>query len=145
MWKVKTNSYSVALVADPNFGSRLSALALRLHVWIVDSAPNRAALEEVWRNIVPEYSLERGATIFSGDTSGSPDQLAAGVLGDIDLHHGDSSHDPPLARLEIYGAGRTPLIAALERRGFVAAEDLVDGFSAVRSENVPGQPRVAGG
>jgi hypothetical protein len=145
--EVKSNLYSVALVVDRNFGTRLSVLAARLHVWIVESPPNRAALQDVWRNVVPEYSLERGATIFSGgDASGSPDQVAAGVLGDIDLHHGEHSHDPPLARLEIYGTGRTALLlAALEDRGFLATEDLVDGFSAIRAVSDAGQPGVADG
>ena len=138
--------YSVALVVERNFGTRLSALAARLHVWIIESPSNRAAVEDVWRSVVPEYSLECGATVFSSDATESSDQAAARVLGDIEVHHREYSHDPPLERLEIYGTARTPfLVSALENQGFVPAEDFVDGFSAVRLRSDPGQPGVAGG
>jgi hypothetical protein len=104
-----------------------------MHVWIVESSTNRAAVDEVWRRLVPEHSLERGVTIFKDDGSLSPDSVAAVRLGDIEDHHGGYSHDPPLSRLEIHGTDPTPtLTAALNEYGFGRLEQFAGGFRATR-------------
>lgn len=132
--------HSVGLVVDRNFGRRLLNIADRLHVWIVESPENRLAAEEVWSRTV-ERSLERGATIFSHGSE-SPDVIAAGVLSNIELHHGEYGHTPPVSRLEIHGASRTAgLVAALQELGFVLFEDFPGGFMASRTgpaENLAG-------
>jgi hypothetical protein len=130
---MRARVYSVGLVVDRAFGERLFDLASRLHVWIVDSPTNRLAVEQVWQCHSRQYSLEKGATIFRDDGSVSPDVVASRVLGDIELHHGQYSHDPPLSRLEIYGAsGTEALSTALQEFGFVLFEDLPEGFMASR-------------
>jgi hypothetical protein len=128
--------HSVALVVDREFGERLPALAERLHVWVVDSPANRAALAPIPDR--DEYSLERGVTTFTDDVSRPPHELAAFRLADVDLHHDQRSHDPPLSRLEIYGTARTPsLTAALAALGFVTLEDIPGGFVATRPPPAP--------
>lgn len=123
--------HSVALVVDRAFGDRLSALARRLHVWVVDSPLNRPARDRVWSES-PEYVLESGATIFADDGN-APDLLAARILGDVELHHGQYSHSPPLSRIELYGTRLTPALQdALHDLGFASFEDTADGFIAVR-------------
>jgi hypothetical protein len=41
-------SRRVAIVFEREFGDRLAALAMRMPVWIVESAANRAAVAEAW-------------------------------------------------------------------------------------------------
>jgi len=41
-------SRRVAIVFDAEFGDRLSTLAMRMPVWIVESAANRPAVSEAW-------------------------------------------------------------------------------------------------
>ena len=41
-------SRRVAIVFDAEFGDRLSELAMRTPVWIVESAANRPAVSEAW-------------------------------------------------------------------------------------------------
>jgi len=125
--------YTVALVVDRTFGSRLLGLVRRLHVWIVASPENRVAVKKVWDDVVPRHSLDEGATIFDDDGTRAPDEVAAARLGDIELHHGGYSHSPPLSRLEIYGTGQTPLLlSALEAKGFSVVDDVSGGFISER-------------
>jgi hypothetical protein len=52
--------YAVALVVDRAFGDQLLEFVRRLHVWIVDSPGNRAAVKEAWSELVPRHSLDEG-------------------------------------------------------------------------------------
>ena len=124
--------HGVALVVDRAYGEKLVDLARRLHVWIVDSPPNRRARDRVWSE-APEYVLESGATIFFDDGTQTSDVVAARMLEDIDRHHGVNAHTPPMSRLEVYGASRTNLLSsALEKMGFTAFEEGDGRFTAVR-------------
>jgi hypothetical protein len=128
-----STEHGVAIVVDRGFGDRLIALARRLHVWIIDSPVNRPAYGEVWR-AAPGYVLESGATIFNDDGTQPPDAVAARILDVVEQHHGVDAHTPPLSRLEIYGASRTPLLrAALEDLRFDKFESIPAGFLAVRT------------
>jgi hypothetical protein len=58
-------------------------------------------------------------TIFRVDASESSDAWAAGILPDVELHHGEYSHHPPVSTLEIHGAALSPgLQSALQALGF---------------------------
>jgi hypothetical protein len=121
--------YAVALVVDRAFGDQLLELVRRLHVWIVDSPGNRAAVKEAWSELVPRYSLDEGATIFDDDGTRAPDEVAAARLDNIELHHGGFSHSPPLTRLEVCGTRRTALLSStLEARGFSLVDEFPGGF-----------------
>jgi hypothetical protein len=93
-------SYCVAIVADPDF-EPLTALAKRVHVWLAATSANRARAEAYWR-ANPQKSLEQGVTTFKVRATDSPEQMVLGVLGDVDLHHGEYSHTPPWDTLEIW-------------------------------------------
>lgn len=127
------NTHTVAIVVDRAFGDRLLALSRRLHVWIVDSAINRPAKDKVW-NETKKYTLESGATLFFDDGRESPDAVAVRMLGDVERHHGEGAHTPPMSRLEVYGTPRTvSLSSALTTFGFDHFEEDGERFIACRA------------
>jgi hypothetical protein len=131
---MSTGQHSVAIVVDRAFGDRLIELAGRLHVWIVDSPVNRPVQKRVWE-ASPHYVLETGATIVFDDGMQAPDVVAERMLDDVEQHHGEGAHAPPLTRLEVYGARCTPLLqAALEEFDYDHFEDTPDGFLATRPD-----------
>ena len=62
--------YAVAVVLDLEFGDRLSELAARLPVWIVDTPANRRAAQKHWGEH-PGLSDTEGVTTFKVDLSSS--------------------------------------------------------------------------
>ena len=124
--------HAVAIVVDRTFGDKLLDLSHRLHVWIIDSQINRPARDKVW-NETREYTLESGATLFFDDGTQPADAVAVRMLEDIERHHGEGAHTPPMSRLEVYGTPQTPpLSSALEDFGFTHFEDDGDRFIASR-------------
>ena len=125
----------MAIVVNPDFAGALAKLAARLHVWICATAANRQAAE-VYRQNHPNHSLETGVTVFSvGDQASAEDRLLE-VLSDVDLHHGQDSHDPPWDRLEIYGVAPTPGIrAALAAYDVTDFAPTPDGFTCQRARS----------
>lgn len=121
---MSTERCSVALDVDRAFGGRLLGLARRVHVWIVESPENRAAVHEVLDDVVRNDGFENRATIVSDDGTHSPDEVAADRPSDIELHLGGCSHTPPVSRPWIHGTVRTASWSlALEAMGFwVVAE-----------------------
>jgi hypothetical protein len=108
----------VAVVVDPHFGERLTELAQRMHVWVVDTPANRPVAERIW-STVSEPSAERGVTVFHSTPDQSTDAWAAHVLATVVLHHGEYSHDPAVSIIEIHGAPITHRMrAALRTIGF---------------------------
>jgi len=68
-------SYRVSIVVDPNFGSRLHELAARMHVWAVDTPPNRAAAERIWAKMAAP-TIERGMTSACALANGATGERA---------------------------------------------------------------------
>ena len=127
---MSSSDYRVAIVADPEFGERLMSLAERMHVWVPETPANRKVAEQIWRADV--LSIERGATTFCVRPSASADEWVAGILADVELHHGQYSHNPPVSTLEIYGAELSPRLRdALASIGFTHIE--TDGACIVAS------------
>ena len=128
---MSTTPYSVSVVLDRAFGSRLSELLGP--VWIVDSPVNRAIAEEVWSQF-PKRNYLDGVTTFKAGETDSPEEMLVGNLDTIDLHHGFYSADPAYTVLEVVGVGLTPTIeAALADFGFDSFIVTTVGFRAVRS------------
>jgi hypothetical protein len=122
--------YTVAIVVDPGFGSRLRDLATTCHVWAVDSPVNAKAAQEL-RASDGEHSLDKGVTMFRATAGASAEQLCAEIVSTVEEHHGEYSHVPPVGRLRVYGAQLTPdLQAELARYGFTEVTNLTDGFLA---------------
>ena len=110
--------YRVIVVVDRAFGEQLESIARGIPVWIIDSPPNRAFVEKVWREY-PEPSHLKGVTIFNSPEDASAERSLLGQLDTIDLHHGAYSADPPYSELEVIGVVLTEAIqTALEQTGF---------------------------
>jgi hypothetical protein len=91
-------------------------------VWVIDTPVNRSITERIWV-APPRPTAEGGVTIFEADLSEPPDERVVAILSDVELHHGEYSHDPPLNALEIHGATLTATLrAALADLGFSSAE-----------------------
>jgi len=98
------SSHRVAVVVDRAFGARLLPLAQRLHVWVCDTSTNREATEKAVADLPPNAVWnEVGVTTFGRGEIDSPEDLIIRYAGDIDLHHGEHSHDPAWSQIEVYG------------------------------------------
>ena len=127
--------YSVTIVVDPAYGERLTGLPEGVPVWIAESPVNREVAERLRRER-PSSTAADGITVFAVDPAESPADWCAAILGDVDLHHGQLSHDPPYGALDIIGATpTTALEAALREYGLGAPELRPGGFRCVRSNN----------
>ena len=123
----------MALVVDPAFGARLEDLARRMHVWVLRSADNERAARRLRRDDSP-HSLESGLTLFGspGDTA---EDACVEIVGTVEEHHGEYSHDPPLDAIEVFGIQPTPPIReALAAYGFQLSDVRPDGFVASRGK-----------
>ena len=97
----------MAIVLDPNYAERVVELARERHVWLVTSASNDPAVRALWDD--PAYSLEEkddplaqgGVTTFS--PAETPEASFISILEEVEAHHGEYSHDPPLSLLEVIG------------------------------------------
>ena len=118
-------------MVDPAF-SELAALAGRMHVWVCASTANREAAAAI-RAEHTEHSIASGVTTFNYNANDSPEQTLLGIVANVDLHHGQYSHDPPWSMLEIFGASPTEeVVAALREYGVQRVERTAQGFAASR-------------
>lgn len=101
--------YRVAIVVDRNFGNQVKALSRRLNVWICKTPANQLAVETIWR-AQPEYNLESGVTVFNCTEQETPEEMVANILDNVDLHHGQFSHDPAWSIIEVIGCLATEKI-----------------------------------
>jgi hypothetical protein len=122
----------VAIVLDPNYGERVVELARERHVWLVTSASNDPAVRALWDD--PARSLEEddplaegGVTTFS--PTETPEASFISILEEVDAHHGEYSHDPPLSLLEVIGLEPTVAVRdELSSYGFGNIELSAEGF-----------------
>jgi hypothetical protein len=123
--------HQVAIVLDLCFGEALHALSDRMHVWVVESPANRPVIDQIWEKAWG-YSLEQGVTSFQQNGE-SPEERFSDVLGNVDVHHGEMSHDPPWTVLHCYGIENTaPVRGALAEFGVDRIEESPDHFVASR-------------
>ena len=124
---------AVALVLDPNYGTKLNDLVRRMPVWVADTPINRSVTEELWK----QYREAGSATelsIFKINTDVSLEDTCLSILNTIDLHHGEYSSEPPYDMLEVIGIAASPSIRkALSSIGFATVIDSPAGFQASRS------------
>ena len=126
------SKYRVAIVADPGFGERLESLAERMHVWAADTPANRHTVERLWATVTAP-SIERGVTVFRVSPSEPSDAWVADIIPDVELHHGEYSHNPPVDTLEIHGTVlSTRLRMALDAAGFTHHDQTGDLIIASR-------------
>lgn len=126
--------YAVAIVVERDFGDELVSLAQRLHVWIWSTPENQRHIERARGSELVGAPLERGVTSFRSD-SASPEDALLGILGTLDLHHGEYSHSPQWDTLEVYGASPSPPVReALAEFGVDTFSVTPRGFRCSRPE-----------
>lgn len=129
---VETADHVVAIVLDPDFGEGIGDLAGDRQVWVVGSEANDAAIAAIWRNDLRTRSPENGVTRFDGRET--PEASFLGILSAVELHHGEYSHDPALAVLEVVGLEPSdPVRDALAMYGFGVVDPSANGFVARRT------------
>jgi hypothetical protein len=70
--------------------------------------------------------------VFNGG-GGTPEREVASILGTVEEHHGQYSHEPPLTIIEVIGAAVTPEVRTeLEAHGFERWQESPAGFVAYR-------------
>jgi hypothetical protein len=122
----------VALVLEPDYGSKLASLAAISHVWVVDTPANRVAASE-YRALNPKHKLETGITTFKAPENASQLETCLGILATVDLHHGEYSSTPPYSELEVIGVPLTDEVkSAIRDLGFGRFEATAEGFRATR-------------
>jgi hypothetical protein len=68
-------------------GNGLFELSRQSHVWIADTAGNRATAERVWTSSV-DYTRTTGVTTFKVDINDSLEGCVIDILDRVDDHHG---------------------------------------------------------
>jgi hypothetical protein len=126
-----SQQHRVAVVVDPDYGEAVRPLSLSRHVWIVRSPRNNAVVEAM-RAQCNEHSAETGVSTFNA--GGTPEESFLSILGVVDEHHGEHSHDPPLSVIEVVGVAATDAIREqLAAVGFRQTEPDDEGFTAYRT------------
>ncbi len=121
---------TVAIVLDPDFGPRLSSLAQRVAVWVIDSSGNRPAIESLWSARRKEHAAY-DVTVFRAIPGLSPEDHFAGVLRSVQKDEGIDDEAPALEWVEVYGLESSASIESLLReRGFGGSAPLAEGFRA---------------
>ena len=125
--------YLVTVVLDPLYADRLRELAGRTDIWVVSSDENRSAAEAIWAE-QPEGSKEFELTIWSKPFDLTIAATWSGILGNIELHHGEYSHEPPVNVLEFIGVAPSEVARqALAEYSYSVIELTASGFRARKS------------
>jgi hypothetical protein len=124
--------YKVLVILDREFGNRLLDLPPGVPVWIIDTAPNRAAAERAWA-LRPDENHLTGVTTFKASKDCTPEETLLAEIDTIDLHHGSYSARHAYTVLEVFGTPLTVrLRAELANFGFQEFQNTSRGFSATR-------------
>ena len=131
-----SSARTIAIVLDPDFGTRVATLAERAAVWIIDSDANRPAIESLW-NARRTRHAAYDVTVFRAIPGLSIENHLDGVLRSIETDAGidvDDDEDeerPPLEWVEVYGTEPSESIeSVLRARGFGGSAPVTDGFRA---------------
>jgi hypothetical protein len=123
--------YSVSVVLDRKFGSRISELLEDGPVWVVDSPINRDSAEKAWAEFTKHNHLN-GVTVFTA-TERDPSQTLIYEMPTIDLHHGVYSADPAYTIIRVFGCTLiTEVQESLAEFGFNSFDRTDEGFNATR-------------
>jgi hypothetical protein len=133
--------YKVYVVVEREFGEQLAKLPPDAPIWIVNTPPNRAVAERLWKERNQEGHLT-GITTFNDLKASSSEDLLVSELDTIDLHHGSYSAHPPYTVLEVLGAPLSDRIKTeLSLYGFDEFHSTTVGFCALR----PGPSEASNG
>jgi hypothetical protein len=130
--------YTVHIVVDSEYGSRIRDLPADEPSWIIDSDVNRPVVEALWQERKQQDYLV-GITIFQGAASDSQEGCFIAELESIELHHGSQSHDPPYSVLDVIGIHWTERIKeAVAKYGFESHTSTKNGFIIEKEMSQPG-------
>lgn len=133
------SEYVVALIVDPNFGSRIRDVASRFDTWVVPSAQNRPIVEELWADA--QRGCTHQITLWSEPKDLASEETWLSIMHDVELHHGEYSHDPPVSALEIIGTQRSAVAdRALKKYGYHSTAPSTLGFTARREQRLSNPP-----
>lgn len=125
---MSARTYTVGVILDPEAGDSIRDIAARQPVWVSPSPANNPVVERM-RSEVPGSFEE--VTLWSASIAPQSETEWRSVVGDIDLHHGEYSHDPPVSVIEVFGPDPSPAAqAAFSSFGFTAISATSYGFSA---------------
>lgn len=125
--------HQVAIVLRGNLGLELENLARHRHVWAVRTPETEKIAERIRSqpSVAPDDPLATGLTLFS--PGASPEESLLSILGTVELHHGEYSHDPAVSVMEVYGSAITEeLREAFRSLGFAQVRPAEFGFIAER-------------
>jgi hypothetical protein len=121
------NYIHVTLVVDPDFGERATAQASRGPLWVIESPPNKAAIEALWNSGPSPF--ENSPTWFKAVPDRTPEDAAMWTIGTVDGHH------PEWRTFEVIGVALSQkLTDALLECAPGTAKETSEGFVFVRAE-----------
>jgi hypothetical protein len=136
------SEYLVIIVLDPQFGDRIVETGLNHDIWITPSEANRDGAKRLWSLLEsrPDKPL---VSMWSAPRDGATETELMGILEDVERHHGEYSHDPPVSALRVIGLPPDArVIACLEAFGYTHVEVGSDNDFVARRE-VPPNSRAA--
>jgi hypothetical protein len=127
-----TEPHCVFVILDRDYGQRLTNLAQKGPVWIVDTLTNRTIAQEL-RAADSSRGHLKDVTTFKFLETGSSEDILINELNTIDLHHGTYSANPPYTVIEVLGAGiREKVKSSFADFGFNQFIPMLEGFRAIR-------------
>jgi len=122
--------YTVALVADPEFGAQLLPLAGNMHVWAIDSPTNHSIAESWWKSQSP-HGPASGITTFLYEPNEDLETWCRFAIERLDEHHGPNSGQPAYNQVEVIGVHLSPRLRdSFSELGFVEFQENPRGFIA---------------
>lgn len=118
--------FRVAIVVSPEFAADVERLARDCPVWVIRTAQTDA---------VASCARELGGvvTVFDGGTD--PEAALAGIIEEVELHHGERSTGPQVNIIEVLGTRATEAVREqFAGLGFERLEPSSKGFLAHRVE-----------
>ena len=99
-------------------------------IWAVDSPQNRAIANRSWQERGSADAFQ-GITVFTVKDFGTAEANCAGILSDVDLHHGIQYSGGNLTEIHVIGARPDEVLRSeLSRFGLALIEHTADGFIA---------------
>lgn len=116
------------MVLDPEAGDRIREIAARQPVWVSPSVSNNSAVERIRSE---DADISKSITLWSIARQTQSEEDWRSVVYDVDLHHGEYSHDPPVSVIEVFGpAPSRDAEAAFSSFGFTSISRSPFGFTA---------------
>jgi hypothetical protein len=125
--------YSVCVVLDREYGTRLLGLLETGPIWAIDSQSNREVVRRFWEKFPSRDEMD-GLTVFKAACDRTSEEILLDEFATIDLHHGPYSADPPYTVIRVIGTSPTERIKrVLSGYGFDSFDVVEEGFRATRA------------